>query len=619
MLEMSPESLNAKRMMTGTASSIQLITSAPSGSPRQLPSRKRWREILRPSKSSSSKQVVQSKYNANHSSSYASPVSNSDETMESTTPFPPMSIQESLLTPPHICTPSFGSKTSSSLLEKVYSTPNTTPKSINFVETPSNKSSNSMGGFSYPHKMHSERLDSSFATILHNNVPRLNKRKNSQASSTKTTNSSKNSLENTCFICSELLSNILQSERVLKLNCGDSVHSECFRTAFGKELSSHRSNNEGSNTELPKPCYGSICKGERVITIDNRNLNSLMKRAYTALTPKRPAPTQPRAKENGVASESKSPKSQSINFKALRSTLNPHLQHFEPSRRSSARNRNTMVSSIRSPSPVNTISTTMTDSYNVNGFDNGQSTEIVVNQLMQYLLGNCATLNLAKLFHLGILRVADQLLVKVDDDALFREKYCYLFENSVMLWDKINDAVFVPVNNAKITCKGSIVLIVPTGGNVLQLSLQSHLSSVIEKWAIVLMDFSVEVPGCKVTNTIDLVSKAPEMSNKSVFGGFLGNKISPIIDSPRTSYKTDPNFPLGNFNSHSMISTDSLVEKELSLEKTKSAMSIDDDDDCDSDADSDEELIQRALKKVNTERINLRELHSLISEVDQML
>lgn len=120
----------------------------------------------------------------------------------------------------------------------------------------------------------------------------------------------------------------------------------------------------------------------------------------------------------------------------------------------------------------------------------------------------------------------------------------------------------------------------------------------------------MEVPGSKITNTIDLVPKVLEMN---VFGGFLGNTMSSIIDlSQKNKYQ------LGNLHSHSMISTDLPNVKELNLTKTNMVMLMDANDDSDSDVDSDEELIQRSLKD-NTERINLKELHSLISEVDQML
>lgn len=600
MFERSLESLNAKRTVSGSTSLTRSITP---GTFEPSPSKKKWREILRPSKIYSFKQTGQFKRNATHGGSYISPAV--DESRASKTPFPPMSVQEPLLTPPHLTPPSFECNMSPSKFVRAYSTPNTTPQSINFFDTPSNISGDS---FSYTHQVHTEGLNMSFANILNNNVAHLNKRASSQSSSVKTSMSMKNLLDNICFICSELLLNVLQSERVLKLNCGDLVHFECFRTAFHKELASYKNTTNEPNMELSNLCHGSICKGEHLITIDNRNLNFFLKKPYTALTPKRPAPTQPKAKDDTASRESKAT-SQSINFKALRSTLGHSSQYFELSKRNSVRNRDTMISNIRSPSPVNTLSTTMTDSYNINGFDNGQSVETVVNQLMQYLLSNCTTLNLAKLSQLGMLRAADQLQIKIED-GVFREKYCYLFENSVVIWDKISQTIFIPVKNAKITCKGSIVTISPTEGDVLYFSLQSHLSSVIEKWAIVLMDLSVEVPGSKITNTIDLVPKVLEMN---VFGGFLGNTMSSIIDlSQKNKYQ------LGNLHSHSMISTDLPNVKELNLTKTNMVMLMDANDDSDSDVDSDEELIQRSLKD-NTERINLKELHSLISEVDQML
>ena len=578
MFGISLDTLNNKKLGTSPLSR--------SGSTESSPLKKKWREILRPNKSYSIKQTG---HNASYTSSRISPVSDTDKT-----PFPPMSVQEQVFTPQHLSPPKFES---SHKFEKAYNTPNTTPKSVNLFETSHNKSSDS---FSYAHQVHTEGLNLSFANILNNNIPHLNKRRESQTSSTK-------NLDNTCFICSELLLNVLQSERVLKLNCGDVVHFECFKTAYNKELAGHRSCNKEFNLELSNLCHGTICKGECRITIDNRNLNSLLKRSHMSLTPKRPAPNQPKSKD--LSHETKL-NSQSINFKALKSTLN-QLSHIELSRRSSVRNRDTILSSIQSPSPVNTIPTTITDSYNLNGFDNNQSAETVVNQLMQYLLNNCTTLNLAKLSQLGMLRVADQLQIKIED-VPFQEKYCYLFENSVVIWDKISLAIFIPVKNVEITCKGSIVTITPAEGNVLHFSLQSHLSSVIEKWAIVLMDLSVDVPGCKITNTIDLI---PKVQEKNVFGGFLGTRISPIMDLPHNNAQ----YQLVNVSSHSVISTDSLNVKDLNLLKTNTVLLLGKEvDDSDSDADSDKEVIQQALK-YNTDRINLNQLQTLISEVDQML
>ena len=73
----------------------------------------------------------------------------------------------------------------------------------------------------------------------------------------------------TCFICGELLSTVFASERILKLNCGDSTHSECFKAYFKEDIPHARIH--GKTITFAKTCRGLNCSGTRNVVVDVNN------------------------------------------------------------------------------------------------------------------------------------------------------------------------------------------------------------------------------------------------------------------------------------------------------------------------------------------------------------
>ncbi|KAI5954891.1 hypothetical protein KGF54_001452 [Candida jiufengensis] len=572
-------------------SSSSATTSTTSQS-QSSPSRKNWRTILKSNK--------QKGGNTSSTSDY-------DYSSASSKLFPTLSIQESSHSPiSNISTPTFDHVN--------YKTPTTSPIRLN--PSPRNKFIPTKDPFNFEdHQeqpiLHMEGLNISFANILNNNSPQI-KQQETKIDSPKSIRSNKSfaskilPMENNCFICSELLSNVFQSERILKLNCGDSVHYECFKVMFSKELEDIDKN---KTITFPNLCHGYICQGENPIEIDYKRLNISPRR--TSLTPKRPAPAQPNRN-----SEVK----QSINFEALKSTLNDVQR--KPSRRESKKElrrdssrrfsskRDTIHSSIRSVSPVTTISTTMTETYNLNDFSDGEI-EIVINQLIKFLLDHCPNFNLSKLSLLGKLRVADQLQVNINNQ--FTIKYCYLFENYLIIWNNDIDPIYFTMKDTKVICKGSIISIY--GVNDLTISIKSELSSIIEKWAILLMDSNLELPGTKLTNTILLKPKLPLpiSERNSIRESFFINRPKSLnlklLETVESISPTDKsNKSINN------LSND--ISMDISNDITN------DDSDIDSDIDSDDELIKNVLndKKIdNKPIIDLKDLQNLISEIDQAM
>lgn len=263
----------------------------------------------------------------------------------------------------------------------------------------------------------------------------------------------------TCFICGELLSSVFESERILKLNCGDSTHCECFKAYFKEDIP--QAKNHGKTITFAKSCRGLNCNNTRNVVIDANNWYLVSARKLS-LIPKRPAPPHPN----------------SANIDALRTTL-----------------QNNDIPT-RSPSPEPTVSTTITE---VDTFD----VETVRNNLIKHLLDLCTKISLSRLVLLGNLRVADELSVCVEPLDYFQTRYVYLFENYMVIWNKTDYPVFVPMKNIQLSSRGSSILQVRQKDDSLSTLLQSTLSSIVEKWVVAISDAHLQLPARAITSTID--------------------------------------------------------------------------------------------------------------------
>lgn len=430
-----------------------------------------------------------------------------------------------MATPIHARTPSFGN---------TVNTPNTTPASVTFSSPRPEKIPNRD-----PFSDMDLGLNVSFANILSNNkqgtLPDVMEDKSKE----------------TCFICEELLSSVLQAERIVKLNCGDLVHCECFKAYFSDEMQQVQESYTGGKTIT----FGKNCKGEKCnnnnskVVLDTGNWNLISTRKLS-LIPRRPAPH---------------PKVDSVNLTALKSTLDGQDTSVFPSlrrrTRTSLRNSNVVRIPTRSPSPNPTISTVTTD-YE---FDKTVDPEVVKNKLIRFLLDNCVNVNLSKLFQLGLLRVADELSVCIEPMDYFQTRYVYLFDTCMLIWNKIEKPVFVPVKDIKISSRGAILQVYQTGSDSPNSTLlQSTSSAIVEKWVVAVSDSTLQLPGAVITSSIN---------------------------------------------------TDQEDAKSDSLPSTiKSAASEYSDTDSDSDVDSDAEVIQEALNKDTMDK-----WEELIIEIDNAL
>lgn len=400
----------------------------------------------------------------------------------------------------------------------IINTPNTTPVSATYL-SPRPEKIPTRDPFA------DMQLNISFASILNNN---------------KATLPQSFEFKEKCFICDEPLSSILQSERILKLTCGDQVHCECFKAYFSDEMQQvQESYTRGSTITFGKNCTGKRCDNTKKVILDTGDWNLVSARKLS-LIPRRPAPHP------------------SVNLTALKSTLdNP------PARRTSRLPSSHTRS--RSPSPNPTISTIATDFEEDKGVDN----ESIRNRLIRFLLDNCANVNLSKLFQLGQLRVADELSVCIEPLDHFQTRYVYLFDSCMVIWNKLESPVYVPVAGVKISSRGSILQVyqIDTPNSTL---LQSTSSAIVEKWVVAISDMSLQIPGSVITSSID-TDATSDYSNDST------SDLDPDPDP-------DP-------NSNSNLNSDS-----------------------DSDVDSDAELIQHALKDDTVDK-----WEELIIEIDHAL
>ena len=147
----------------------------------------------------------------------------------------------------------------------------------------------------------------------------------------------------------------------------------------------------------------------------------------------------------------------------------------------------------------------------------------------------------------------------------FQTRYVYLFDTCMLIWNKIEEPVFVPVKDIKISSRGAILQVYQTGSDSPNSTLlQSTSSAIVEKWVVAVSDSTLQLPGAVITSSIN---------------------------------------------------TDQEDAKSDSLPSTiKSAASEYSDTDSDSDVDSDAEVIQEALNKDTMDK-----WEELIIEIDNAL
>ncbi|KAG7661706.1 uncharacterized protein J8A68_004764 [[Candida] subhashii] len=454
-----------------------------------------------------------------------------------------------------------------------YSTPTSSPgsayRSPKKIMNPRNTYSRSFDDYTKP------GLDFSFEAILADNRPSLTSLLQDESEEIPQASPAKNPVvevrRGKCFICHELLARILASERVITLACGDSVHSECFKALLASEIhdlhSIPSSPKKRNVIEFSKICKGESCASKKVeskiaIDFDKWNLvcSDLSSPKFSSqkeMNWKRQSSVVSALKSSlledkdyhATFSPSKSPPdtgNSSITFNVLKSTLvSPSASFlkkeekplpaspednddFEPihtnnfskfpiprnnSRRSLQRGRSsgTMEGRSRSTSPVPSIATSNTVSYKYDP----KEAERIKNELMNILLEKCSGIQFSKLPQLGELRIADELSVCSHSNGSFTSRYCYLFENYMLIWDirDIHDPVFIPIQKAKISSKESVLHISQTNNNnPITISLKSNSSYIIEKWVAAISDFSIAIPDEVITSTINVRRRPSRVS-----------------------------------------------------------------------------------------------------------
>ncbi|EMG47456.1 putative MAP-kinase scaffold protein [Candida maltosa Xu316] len=450
-------------------------------------------------------------------------------------------------------TPSFGNM--------VYSTPSTTPSSCatNYTSPRPEKIPNRD-----PFEQMEFGLNMSFANILNNNKEGLPITENKIDES-----------KEVCFICQESLSTLFQSERILKLHCGDSVHCECFKAYFRDEITKAQElYSNGPTITFTKNCKGDQCKNSKSVILEVGNWNLISTRKLS-LIPKRPAPH---------------PKTNSINFTALKSTLNETKTPII--NRNARTNNRTSVELTRSPSPNPTVSTSTTDP-DIRHVNTAEA-DIIRNELIKFLLDNCPRINLSKLLHLGSLRLADELSVCIEPMENFQTRFVYLFENYMTVWSKNTEdlPVFIPMNEIQISSRGSILQIYQKGTEKPRSTLlQSPSSSIVEKWVVAVSEPKLQLPPDVITSTITTDY----------------TKRRSILSSISVKSSTNQHTTNGNSITESSSEYDSETDNEIEIENQS-------DNESDSDVDSDAELIQKALNVNTADR-----WEELLIEIDNAL
>lgn len=228
--------------------------------------------------------------------------------------------------------------------------------------------------------------------------------------------------------------------------------------------------------------------------------------------------------------------------------------------------------------------------------------EELKNAFIKHMIDACGTFDLSMLVALGPLRLADRLLVSVDGLPYTLSKV-YLFANFLVMWENSKPAMY-PL--------GAIVAIGTPALSVVEFTFQncpvsavrlhSETDSIIEKWGIVIADPSLVIPSDIFTLTMSVFELVAETNRWS---SAMGKQVSPILEKSLEQSPTDEIVP-SCLNENSVIEqvVQLDVSSQLSLLSPISPLQIRKqlpiaEQDSDSDSDSDVELINRVMAKIH--------------------
>lgn len=216
--------------------------------------------------------------------------------------------------------------------------------------------------------------------------------------------------------------------------------------------------------------------------------------------------------------------------------------------------------------------------------------------LVQFMVSNCSHIKVSKLIQFGNLRVADRLQVLFNDEVKYELKYSFLFEKYLAIWDVSSEPVLIDMSHAEVTILAQSLKIVCStqllNKKLFTVSLRSSAASVFEKWIIMLMDKTLELPKKKITSTIELKNliKSNEMVFK--FGNQEGNKQIGLRKALIANSKHKRN----SYTNETMLSKQ-LEESCIENRRSSKPVSFERSETYDLDVDSDEELINSALRQ----------------------
>lgn len=362
-----------------------------------------------------------------------------------------------------------------------------------------------------------------------------------------------------CFICNDTLDSKMDSERILALECGDRIHSDCL------DISVECALDYAIETDIPKQklshlklrsiifptCEGSKCREisrrAPAAPIDNGFVTKTLASAslkikLSAVNPDLMVTEKPSAQPSRLLSVGSS--RQSLYFIRDNATLRLRNDFSSIEDRSSGSFSHLYG---RPPSSHTSIS-----SFSSSHGGAQYSLEQLKSFFLQHFVNIHPRVDMVFAMSLGPVRLVDQLNVGIDGSPL-TTRTVYLFADYIAVINENLHPMLFPLNRKCLidTPKTSVIRFVSKDPIIPTMRLHSDEDAIIEKWGIVVSDRLLLIPAELFTSTIlttelKYTSFKPSLADLGLNvvanrpGTSKKKSISPIFekepDSPRSMY-----------------------------------------------------------------------------------
>lgn len=361
-----------------------------------------------------------------------------------------------------------------------------------------------------------------------------------------------------CFICRDTLDSKMDTERVLALECGDRIHSDCLDVnvecaldyAIEVGLLKEKQSSQKLKSLIFPICEGSRCQDElrtsSASPIDEEYVSRIIANAslkiklsavnpglgFAELSLGQPPIQQKVATSNfttwNVATR------ESKYFVKDNATLRTKSDATNQSFSGSISYRQ---SEIRPPSTRNSLASASTG---LGPNDETISLEQLKSFFLQHFVNIHPRVDMVFVMSLGPVRLVDMLNVAIDD-APFYSNTVYLFSDFIAIINENLHPMLFPLNEGYSISspETSVFQFNFKDANIPNLKLQSYEDAIIEKWGIVVSDKLLIIPADFFTSTIPTsllkyTSFKPSLADMglNIVGTKIpkGKEISPIYE-----------------------------------------------------------------------------------------